>query len=261
MNKSFLKIYGVLLVFLFQFTSCFDYDNNNKPLYYFFDEPVVVNQLGTYPFVRNESYMFYVPGLTGNTNVKEGNILWTSFVVDLDDNEYPSVLSTFNYTARRFNFEIVDSAKVIIPADIEEFESFLSDSYSEPVELSVLYKYVIDSLWFFGFKHKENSNQVRYAYELILNPEKGNNDFPTLYIRSKRVNAPAGCNARDQLQRNIFAFDTKEFVNYYRESISPTGQIRFNLKYKTGVNTNGADIYKDFTSNPIPWNFNEKKIK
>jgi len=262
MNKSFLKISAVLFVLLFQLTGCFNYDDDRRPLYYFYDEPVVVSQIGTYPFVRNESYSFYVPGLAGKTTLKEGNILWTSFVVDLDDKDYPSVLSTFGYTARRFIYEVVDSAKLIIPTDTEEFESYLSDDYSESIELSVLYKYVIDSLWFFGFKHKEISNQVRYSYELILNPEiEKNSNYPTLYIRSKKVDAPAGCNARDNLQRNIFAFDVKEFVNYYKESVSSTGQIRFNLKYKIGVDLEGKDIYRDFTSNPIPWNFDGKKSK
>ena len=256
MIKKLLKIFGILFILLFQFTSCLDIEDR-KQVYYFYDEPAVVNRMGGYPIVRNESYLFYVPGLVDNTTLKEGDLLWTSFVVDLDDQEQPDLNSdTKSYTARRFQYKTVDSAKVIIPADAAEFESYLSDDYSAPIELSVLYKYNIDSLWFFGFIQGDRSNQLSHTYELILNPEIESGNYPTLYIRSKQVNASTGHQVNDQLNRNIFAFDVVDFVNYYREKISPTGMIRFNLKYKTGTGLDGKDIYKEFMSNPISWKFN-----
>jgi len=253
--KRFINFFGILFILLFQFTSCLDNDHNEQPVYYFYDEPVVVDQMGNHPIVRNESYSFYVSELADNTALKAGDLLWTSFIVDLDDQE-----STDQYTAKDFRYGVVDSAKVIIPANAEAFESYLSDDYSASIELSVLYKYAIDSLWFFGFQQQNQSN---YTYELILNPdiEKDSGNNPTLYIRAKQIDNSEATNSGKSYSKgeDIFAFDVADFVNYYRETISKTGNVRFNLKYKSGVDKEGNDIYKTFMSNPISWDFSSRK--
>lgn len=262
--KKFLLIFGVLFILLFQFTSCLKDNNNEKPVYYFYDEPVVVDQMGTYPFIRNESYSFYVPELANNSTLKEGDLLWSSFTVDLDDEkDYPVVFSTIHYTAKNFHYKTVDSAKVVIPAGAAAFQSYLSDNYSAPIELSVLYKYAIDSLWFFAFKQKDNLN---YTYELVLNPEieNGSNNYPTLYIRAKQVSASGESSGKAySTDGNIFAFDVAAFVKHYGNMVLPANvptnnKLRFNLKYKNGVDSDGKDIYKAFMSNPIEWNFTGK---
>jgi len=255
--KSFIKVFGVLSLLLILLTSCLKDDNDRRPVYFFYDEPVVVNQTGTLPVVRNESYLFYVPGLVNDTALKAGNLLWTSFIVELDNqkNGEPAA-GAYQYTVVSFRYETVDSAKVIIPANAEAFNSYLSDDYSATIDLSVLYNYRIDSLWFFGFRQKDRFN---YTYELILNPEMetGSNNIPTLYIRAKHIDASTGSSdkAYSRDGNNIFAFDVADFVNYFRETISNSGKAHFNLKYKTGVDANGNDIYRSFISNPISWNF------
>ena len=260
MIKNLLKIFGVLFILLFQLTSCVDFDDDRQPVYFFYDEPVVVVQMGNEPYIRNESYTFYVPDLADKTELKYGDLLWASFTIDLDDQEQPSsryAQGNVFYTAKNFNFKSVDSAKVILPANTAEFQSYLSDDYSAPIELSVLYKYVIDSLWFFGFEQKDQSNKLGHTYELILNPEKEDSNYPVLYIRSKQVNIPAENQAKDQQKRNVFAFDIADFVKYYKEKYTSNGEIRFNIKYKTGTDPSGKDVYKEFMSNPITWVFNK----
>ena len=263
--KKVLQIFGVLFILLFQLTSCLD-DDNRKPIVYFYDEPVVVSATGGHPLVRSESYLFYVPGLADNTSLKEGDLLWTSFIVDWDGETSTDLPSyTKQYTVGNFRYQTVDSAKVIIPETNEAFNSYLSDDYSASIELSVLYKYTIDSLWFFGFKHQNQSNQLRHTYELILNPEieNSNNNYPTLYIRSKQINANETSGNAHSHDGNIFAFDVADFLKYYKENhaemLASDGQIGFNLKYKTGVNEDGNDTYREFMSNPISWNFNVKR--
>ena len=257
--KKFLKIFGVLYILLFQFSSCLDLDENKNRFILFYDEPVIVDVTGKYPLIRNQSDVFYVPDISENSTLKEGDLLWTSFFVDLNK-EPPLVFSKFCFTAENFKYEIVDKVKVIIPANAEEFKTYLSDDYSAPIESSVLYTYAIDSLWFFGFKQRDHSNQLSHTYELILNPELENSSYPTLYIRSKQINASAESLGKARSKEgNVFAFDVTDFVDYYRKTIAPTGLVRFNLKYKTNVDINGNDIYREFMRNPISWNFNQKK--
>jgi len=255
--KSFIKIFGVLFLFLVQLTSCLDIDHNGKPIYYFYDEPVVVIQTGEAPSIRNESYLFDVPGLAGDTALKAGNLLWTSFFVELDSQVATNLMTfPYQYTAISFRYEKVDSAQVIIPVDSESFKSYLSDDYSAAINLAVLYNYKIDSLWFFGFRQQDRSS---YTYELILNPEieNGSDNIPTLYIRSKQVDASADSSGSAQSTDGytIFAFDVADFAKHYKETISDNGKLRFNLKYKTGVDANGNDVYRSFMSNPLSWNF------
>ena len=258
--RNFIKVFGVAFVLLFQLTSCLNNDNDRKPVYYFYDEPVVVNQMGDHPTVRSESYLFYVPELVDNTVLEAGNLLWTSFTVDPDSRVATDLVDfKYEYTANSFRYKTVDSAKVIIPEDAEAFESYLSDDYSAAIDLAVLYNYRIDSLWFLGFRQHDRSG---YTYELILNPEieTGSGNNPTLYIRSKQVDAPAESSGNVQSKDGniIFAFDVADFVNQYRETISENGLIRFNLKYKTGVDANGNDVYRSFMSNPILWDFGSR---
>ncbi|MCL1932606.1 MAG: hypothetical protein FWF53_02165 [Candidatus Azobacteroides sp.] len=256
--KKILKIFGILFILLFPMTSCLDDDYSGKPLYYFYDEPVVVNSMGEHPIIRNESALFYVPELAGNTSLKEGDLLWTSFIVNSDDGEQPDIADATLFTARNFRYKTVDSVKVIIPADAAAFQSYLADDYSAPIESSVLYNYTIDNLLFFGLMQRDRSNQLIHTYELILNPEieVGSNSCPTLYIRSKPLNVPEANSGKAYSKDGaVFAFDVTDFVNYYRETISSTDKIRFNLKYKTDVDGNGNDVYRAFMSNPIAWNF------
>ena len=261
--KNVFKISGVCFILLFQLTSCLN-DDEKGSIYHFYDEPVVVSDTGEYASVRSEAYSFYVPGLAGDTTLKKDGLLWTSFIVDTEEKP-PLAFDTHYYTARHFRYQTVDSTKVIIPAGDNEFKSYLSDDYSDPIELSVLYKYTIDSLWFFGFKHRNHSNQLRYTYELVLRPEIENqsNEYPTLYIRSKQINSEKALGNAHSKDGNIFAFDVTDFAKYYKENyaekIASDGQIRFNLKYKTGVNTEGNDTYREFMSNPISWHFKAKR--
>jgi len=256
--RNFIKVFGVLFLLLFQLTSCLNDDYNRKPFYYFYDEPVVVNQLGGFPIVQNESYLFYVPGLVDDTAIEVGNLLWTSFTVDLDNQESADPTpKTYQYLVKHFQYKKVDSANVVVPESEDAFKSYLSDDYSASMNLAVLYNYRIDSLWFFGFRNKDHSN---YVYELILNPEieQNSGNYPTLYIRSKQVSASTDNigNAESRDGNFIFAFDVADFVKQYQGTTSNNdGVVRFNLKYKIGVDANGNDIYRPFMSNPIAWNF------
>jgi hypothetical protein len=257
--KSFIKCFGVLSILLFQFTSCLNDDKGKKPVYYFYDEPVVVDQMGDSPLIRNEAYRFYVPELTNDAELKVGDLLWSSFIVDLENNQTQPNGNRFSNTATQFRYKTVDSAKVIIPTNADEFNSYLSDDYSAPIELAGLYRYAIDSLWFFGFKHNDYS--ASYTYELILNPviESDGNSYPTLYIRAKQVGTDNSEKPRSHDGNLIFAFDASDFAAYYSKTISATGAARFNLKYKTGIGLSGKDVYKSFMSNPLLWDFNTRK--
>ncbi|GHT86069.1 hypothetical protein FACS189420_5880 [Bacteroidia bacterium] len=234
-------------------------DDNNS-VYYYYDEPVVYEPVAESPLIRTAYAMFHAPDLAGAASLQKGDFLWSTFVVDLNDKPAPSPLDNAKlYTATHFKYAKVNVADVILP-EKEAFDSFLSDDYSESISSACLYRSFIDNSLFFGFTHKNQSdNSYIYEYELVLNPEKErNSNYPTFYIRAKKPVltiheeiASVGQYKKDEI---IFAFQMSDFINYYRKNISNTGPIRFNLKYKTGQDEAGKDIYREFLSNPISWN-------
>jgi hypothetical protein len=109
-------------------------------------------------------------------------------------------------------------------------------------------------LLFFGFKREKVSDGLFFDYELIWNPEKERgNEYPTLYIRSKKIEAPSVSGSRE----TIFAFDMTDFIHYYKVNISDKNPVGFNLKYKIGTDEDGQDVYRQFRDNPIKWNVSD----
>ena len=242
--KRFFVIPFVLLLGLF--VSCSDSDN--EPIYYFYDEPAVVESSNNQTLIRTAHGKFFVTdGESGKLN--KGDLLMTSFTVDMGNQSSKDTLNAVS-----FRYDKTDSTKLTLPAGKEEFESYLTDSFSDSIDLAVLYKSYIDSLLFFNFTQKEASNQAR-EYELVLNPEiENSNKFPTLYIRAKTTEFDEEDDRSNKgKDKTIFAFDMTEFIDYYRKDISKTESVTFNLKYKIGEDKDGKDVYREFKSNPIRW--------
>ena len=238
-----------LFVLSLGFVSCLNNDDDD-PIYYFYDEPALVESLSGNQTVIKTAYGKFFVSEAESSRLEKGDLLWTSFTVDMKNQPSKDTL-----TAIHFRYDNIDSTEVTIPANKEEFESHLTDIYSDPFDLAVLYKTYIDSLLFFNFTQKEVVNQTR-EYELVLNPEiENSNNFPTLYIRTKTTEISSTGNLSNKgKEETVFAFDMTKFIDYYRENISKTTPITFNLKYKIGEDKEGKDIYREFKSNPIPWN-------
>ncbi|MDR2086557.1 MAG: hypothetical protein LBP72_05220 [Dysgonamonadaceae bacterium] len=240
--------------------NCLD-DNKKNNIVYFFDEPAVIESLNDgWSVIRSSHDRFEVPNLKDSL-LKTGDLLWTSFIVNTDEKSHRESASSVPayYIATQFNYVKVDSACVVIPADTTAFKSYLSDDYTAFIYDAVLYRDYLDKLLFFGFRREEFSDNLILDYELILNPEiESSNNYPTLYIRSKKAEIdPASANAgHKNKNKTVFAFDMTKFIDYYRKHISKESPIGFNLKYKVGVDEAGKDKYREFRSNPIKWNIN-----
>jgi hypothetical protein len=245
MKKSS-KILGWVL-FASLFVACAKEESDR--IVYFYDEPVVVETLDENSFIRSPHGNFVVPSLN-SADVKKGDLLWTVFQINLDSkdryplyNDGPAYYKTIG-----FKYSIVDSSQVIIPADASEFQSYLDDDYKAFIDQALLYSDYLDSLLFFGLIREKTEN-VLLDFEMILNPEiESRNGYPTLYIRSKKIEILTR-NSSYAGQETIFAFDMADFIKKY----SNKNRVGFNLKYKTGVDEDGKDVYREFISNPIIW--------
>jgi hypothetical protein len=233
-----------LFAFIFGFVNCDDHNNDNHV--YFYDEPAIVESLDNDTVIKAAHGKFLVNSL--DSSLKVGNLLWTVFEVDLDSKK-ETVGDEALYRATGFRCSLVDSSKVIIPADTTAFKEKLADDYTEDIDLAVLYNEYVENLLFFGFQN-ESSGNTGYVYEVFLNPEKEQGtQHPTLYIRAKKATIVPASNSKHE---TIYAFDMSDFIKYYRDTISEDGPVKFNLKYKTGTK-DGKDVYRGFQSNPLSW--------
>ncbi|MDL2322655.1 hypothetical protein LJC52_01565 [Bacteroidales bacterium OttesenSCG-928-A17] len=232
------------------FVGCVD---ESEPVYYFWDEPAIVDNLeDTDPIIRTAHGKFVAPGLAGE-EVEKGDILWSQFIVDMENqgNNDPLVATSFRY-------DKLNKKEIDLPETAEVFNEFLSNDYSEPFQLAELYNTYIDRYLFFGFYPKDNS-ETKFAYELVCNPEiENSNGYPTLYIRAKKYtegDEGKGIWLNDGKGRIIAVFDMTEFIDKYGKDLDDdTKSVKFNLKYKIGTVGEGSeDIYREFVSNPIAW--------
>jgi hypothetical protein len=246
MKKSvkFLSLFAFVCVVV----SCNDDDNDKRV--YFYDEPGIVESIDNDTVVRTTHGSFLVNSL--DNSLKKGDLLWTAFEVDLNSKKQ-EISAEPLYTALSFRYSLVQSSKVIVPADTVAFQEKLSDDYTDDIDLSVLYKDYVDSLLFFGFHNKSPNDNAGYVYELFLNPEKEKDmNHPTLYIRAKKVNIVPVTNGSVNRNELIFAFDMSDFVKYYRSNIAKVGPVKFNIKYKVETKDD-QDVYREFKSNPFFW--------
>ncbi|MDR0834511.1 MAG: hypothetical protein LBN93_10090 [Candidatus Symbiothrix sp.] len=235
---------SVLLCAILGFAAC--NNDNGEPVYSIYDEPAVVESVGELPVIRTPYGKYSVPSLA-SVSLEQGSLLWVAFTVDMNDQPNQEVPN-----AQNFKYIEIDSTQATMPADVTEFEACLSDSYSDSIEVAMLYNTYIDEMLFFKFTQKAADDQ-KFTYELICNPAVENGeDVPTLYIRAKKVDAENAPTAKASTEKNtVFGIKMSNYISYYKEKFS--GTVKFNLKYKTGTDKDGKDIYKAFKSNPIVW--------
>jgi hypothetical protein len=227
-------------------------DNDNKdPYFFFYDEPAIVESLGDSAIVKT-AYGKFCALFSKDDVLQTNDILWSSFVVEKkDENKVLMPNNQYYYKATAFKYSRVDSVKVKIPANTNEFQSYLTDDYTEEIDRAVLYKTYVDSLLFFGFEHAATA-LISYKYELFMNPQtESSNAYPTLYIRAIRrhfVEKPP----IQYSNMTIFAFDMTDFINYYKKTFSEKNTVQFNIKYYIGTE-NDKDVYREFLSNPMSW--------
>ncbi|MDR1763978.1 MAG: hypothetical protein LBR64_08530 [Dysgonamonadaceae bacterium] len=224
----------------------------------FWDEPAFVESVGDSIILRTASTpygnKFSVSEKSVENNLlAENDLVWTYFRVVMDDAQYSTTLPDGKkyYRALDLSAQKIGNKAVIIPSGQKNFDAYMIDSYSADIDKAQLYTSTLDNLLCFEFSH---TSSAVYDYEMVLDPSTMDaGAYPTFYIRAKRDETSTSASAA----KNIFAFDMSKFVEQYNalHSTSAGAKIRFNLKYKVGT-VDGNDIYRDFLSNPIEWQFN-----
>ena len=160
----------------------------------------------------------------------EGDALLVSFSINYDNQP-----STEYLTASNLQYEKIGKSS---PIPISGSES---GEFSTPIE-DLRYIYLVGNTLFFEFIHKAPGDQ-KFEYEMTYNREE-DAEIPTIYLRAKKIGT--GSMAEGTILY-LYAFDMRYLFMTYKDA---ENKVTFNIKYKTGVNEDGMDMYDDWADNP-----------
>ena len=217
----------------FVLTSCM---KDNDSVYYMSEEPAIVHYQDGEPMIQTYYGIYSAPNIVDS--LVEGDCLWINYTV-IDERNKSASGAVF---ASGLDYERMDSAAV---GTFREGD-LATDSYTGLIDRAVLYKHIIGNMLFFGFEQKAPKGE-KFHYKIMYNPEETGDDIPTLYIRSSGIQSSGGEETKVVTR---FAFDMKTFVDEYKGS---GNRVQFNVKYLSGKDEHGEDVYTAFQSNPISW--------
>lgn len=233
------KLFGLTILFasLFGFVGCLDDD---EPVWYFYNEPAIVQYSNSKPMLKTAYGRFYVPNLSDT--LKTGDHLWASFTVDFNSQPNAGDTTAVGLSYIKIMDHATDNSVIIKAGD-------MVDTYNDSITTAKLYNSVIGNVLFFGFDQSAPKGQT-YKYEIICNTDsvvvKDGKEWPVLFIRSVKANSPSG---DPTTVSSAFGFDMSKFVSKYKDS---NDNVLLYIKYKNGTRK-GEDSYKSFQTFPITW--------
>ena len=232
------KFIGCIFLFALTlgFTSCLD---DEDPIWYFWDEPAIVTYPNNKPMLNTHYGRFSVPALS--EDLKEGDYLWTSFIVDLGNQ--PEKSDTI-ISPGSLKYKKITGSPVIITQNIK-------DDYTDSIANATFYiESVIGEVLFFKLEHKDTKNS--FEYEMLYNPDSvqtvEGKKVHNLYIRCKPIGS-----AENEQSGNYHGFDISEFLSYAKRE-AQDNQVLFYINYKVGTQQ-GEDKYELIRERYYTWYF------
>ncbi len=248
-KEKFLILGVVLTLFTMSFVSCNDDDDPNPNILRFIYEPVIVESNdGGKVSMETQYGEIQAPQLS---IAKAGEYYLTHFFMDTTIRPYTaysmeyirmgadtlSILAPGTQMSEGYDIPITDIGIFI---QDKQAETLLKSD--EDVKLICL-----DTTFFIEAAFEGSEKEKSHEFELVCSPDSidATNNLPIFYLRAKSTD--------QKISKASYA------LNLSTAPIVETGEglIEFNLKYKTGVNSEGKDIYKSYKNNPVKLKINK----
>ncbi len=246
MKQGKYLMFGVVLTLFLSvfFVSCLDDDDDyNDDILKFIYEPILVESMNSSIAMKTQYGDILAPQLN---QAKPGEYYLTNFMMDTTNRPY----TAYNLEYLKMGADTLSISTALSPsteynAYISDLEVYMQDPEANSLlKLSVLsptLSICIDST-FFVMAVLGNQDQ-RYELEMftlsdaLVTPGV----VPTFYIRAKTTNA--------EISKRAYALN----FSTWPKSTTTEGPTPFaiNLKYKTGVDASGNEIYADYKKNPV----------
>ena len=181
--------------------------------------------------------LLITPQLSGN-NLDFGDLLWVRLFVD------ETKQTSWN---RMVVSEVTHHKKVgsCVAKPVGESD------FTYPINRAVMWINNVENFWIFGFEQMAPEGQI-FEYEMQFGMVE-NDIYPTVFLRSRRVNEVQGNNI---FTYTDFGFDFTPFIKEYANL--NTNTFTFRVRYLSGINADGSEIFTSFIQNPITVNIKQK---
>ena len=183
------------------------------------------------PTIKTAYGVFFAPELQGEmSNLFEGDAILASFCINYNQQpsgKYP-VVSDLQFLKVEVGFPIATQGG--------ESETGDFDYPIKNMDVVGLFENVL----FFAFQHKAPIDQ-KFIYEMTFDDIE--TDIPVLYIRAKKDVIEVSGSERDVVYP--FAFNMFDFFMEYKNA---DNKVKFMIKYKTGEDVDGNEIFRFFVN-------------
>ncbi|MDR1369726.1 MAG: hypothetical protein LBJ72_06330 [Dysgonamonadaceae bacterium] len=260
MKKEKILIFGVVLtLFVCSLASCLDDDNTNKNVLQFLYEPVLIQSDGGENVMKTQYGNILAPQLS---QAKQGEYYLTHFLMDTIIRPYTAYAMEY----KRMGADTLHASSGAMPA---EYESPISDvkiyirdgnandllkpESSNSGDMMMAEFICTDSTFFILPEFEGSEKDLAHEFEFIsgqasdVDPEY---NLPVFYLRAKTTT--------ENIATKGYALNLSTILK--SPEYVGAGAIEFNLKFKTGVDSEGIDVYKDYKNNPVKLRINNNQI-
>ncbi len=245
-KEKFLILGVVLTLFTMSFVSCLDDDDNNPNILDFVYEPVIIKSNdGSSVKMRTQYGDILAPQLN---KAKAGEYYLTHFW--MDTTQHPYTASIIDYKRMGADtISILPSGTPMTKASdisITDVGIYTQDAQAETLlksDVKSVKFMCMDSTFFVKAQFDGSENGKSHDLELVfaLDSIDATNHLPIFYLRAKPTD--------QEIARDGYALNLSPLIG--TTLYAGEGFVEFNLKFKTGVDKDGKDVYKSYENNPV----------
>ena len=196
---------------------------------------------------------FSIEALQTTINISDGGAGYlpllapTLMSAELDDGDAIIANFTINYDQQSTQYYTVsDLTWDKVGQDYPKPKSEADDGFDEPIEEILQWgriSYGWYDILFFKFKQTAPSDQV-FIYEMTYGLDE--TGLSTVYISAQK--SGEGSNP-SEVNSFYYAFNIKDYLSTL--SVDYENMVKFYIEFKTGVDSEGRDVYKSWSGNPL----------
>ncbi len=225
MKYIFFHLLGILML---MFSSC----NKDKSNIEYYEGPAIVKYGSGFTGLQTYSHdLLALPALSSTITLYPGDLIWTIFNIDHDNQPTEGV----TMISSDFAYMNVDHS---VPASTPGGAS--TSEY--PDAINDIRGYVpLGNYLFFVFMHNDVPLDQTYRYEMTYDSEAEETGIPTVYIRA--IVSNTGSKDKTNVAYPYAFYMPSSFLETHK---------KFNVKYKTGEDTEGNEKWSAY-SETVEW--------
>ena len=234
-------VFFALCVLLYGLSGCMKNDNNIE---YYSYIPALIGGTISQPLLVTSEASLYAPDLQKHLlsyDLVDGDVVLSWFEIDRDNQPNGDMLTASNVMCAKMEK---------VRAQRTSGGASLSNDYHFRINNLSFYDAIFDNhlgnFLFIVFEHYA-ADEDDFVYEMTYEINE-NDPIPTVYVRAKKTGT--GIVSSGNIEY-LGAFDITWMVQEMASQGVDSNKIQFNIKFKTGVDDDGNDVFTSWSKNPF----------